>query len=337
MIQYIDKKKYLLDKIHFYNKLEINKLLLRNNIIVIIDKDIVKYFTAYFNKHKIKYILASHKNIATFENIIKELVNFKADKNTILVGIGGGEITDLTGFIASIYMRGVICEYIPTTLLAIVDAAIGGKNAINYYNIKNIIGTIYQPNNIYINIDYLNTLSIDEINNGYAEIIKISLLRSKKLLDFVYDYIKKGEYNSNILENIIKESIELKIQIVSDDEFDNNIRNLLNFGHTIGHILELNYNISHGEAIIIGMYYESLIAKELGLIDRNLLKEIDTYLSILKDNYTKYSLSSYLDYIYLDKKNNNGIINFPFIKSIGEGSLIKIKIEEIIKIINTIK
>lgn len=325
-----------LNKIEFCDIVKIDKMLksYKDNVVVIIDHSIVKYFSYFFKENKIKYIVVANKSIDTLMSVIKELVYIKADKSTVLVGMGGGQVTDLTGFVSSIYMRGLKCIYIPTTLLSMVDAAIGGKNAIEYNNIKNLLGTIRQVDNVYICSNLLNTLNENEWNDGYIEILKIALLRDKELLELLCNNKDTLKNNYKLLNDIIKRAVLLKLQIVEEDEYDNGVRNMLNFGHTIGHLLELTYNLSHGEAVLTGILYESRIARCLDLIDDKNLNDTINYVSLFTKKHIEYSFDDCIKYIYLDKKNRKGVIKFTYLKAIGEGCLIDLSLEKLIELLN---
>ncbi len=328
------------NNINFINSEQLADILSQNNIIVIASKNIVNLL---FEIHPViskKCIILSEdesiKSIKNLELILEKMINLNANKNTLLVGFGGGEISDITGFIASIFMRGIRVNFVPTTLLAMVDAAIGGKNAMNFKNIKNIIGTIYQPENIYINVKFLYSLQNKDIIDGMTEIIKISLLKNVFLLDKIKaNWNKIISRESEILSEIIRESINLKLKIVYEDEFDLNQRKLLNFGHTIGHLFELNYNISHGEAVLAGMYIESKIAYKMGFISNDLLKNIHNYLSLLNNfDEKKFDLKKIINEINYDKKITGKVIDFPVIDEIGNAKLAKVNLSEFVNIIN---
>ncbi len=324
------------DNISFCNLHTIKSLLNKDDIIIITDENIVKFYPEFFSDIVEKCIIISDKSFENFQKTITELVKRQAYKNTILYGIGGGEVTDFTGFIASIYMRGIQFNFVPTTLLAMVDAAIGGKNAINFAGIKNILGLINDAKNIYISTSFLDTLPHKEMKNGFVEIIKIALLKDKELLLKTFEYIKSNSNNKELLKEIIRDSISLKMQIVNEDKFDKGKRNILNFGHTIGHALETTYNITHGEAVLCGMYYESKIAEKIGLIDNRTFGEIDYYLRVFSEDFEKYEIKNCIEKIYFDKKNISGFINFPYVNSVGLGDLQKIDTVKFIDAISSI-
>jgi len=318
------------------SNLALAKILDNPNTILIIDSKILELYPNEFQKNNSKIIVIDDtvkiKNIKNFSTVIEKIIELKANKNTHLIGIGGGEITDLVGFVASIYMRGITVSFIPTTLLAMVDASVGGKNALDFGNIKNIIGTIYQPKNIFINLDFLKSLSQIQILSGFAEILKIGFLFDEKLLKNSIEIFNLNEPAK--LKTIIQKCIEYKLKIVAEDEFDNGKRKLLNFGHTLGHLLELEYNLSHGEAIGYGMILEMKLATVLNYTSCDVF---DAANKIISKYFTKslesFDLKNVIDKIIFDKKNIANKIAFTVIKEIGFSELIEIDIKDFQKLI----
>lgn len=253
------------------------------------------------------------------------------------MGIGGGNITDLTGFVATVYMRGIKVSFVPTTLLAMVDAAIGGKNAINIGNIKNIVGAVYLPQNVFICKNFIATTSQIEILSGMAEVIKIALLKDKTLLGNSLQILDVITHNTDmsilpnnaLLENIIKQSVQLKMDIVTKDKYSTGKRHLLNFGHTIGHALELQHNLPHGWAVAAGMLIETAIACKLKLTTPNILAQIRDIISnyyhfdaVNSDfNLNSINIKELAPFINLDKKITGANIIFPVIVDIGQSEL----------------
>ena len=288
------------------------------------------------------------KNLINVEKIIKYLVENQCTRNSLLIGFGGGVITDLTGFIASIYMRGIDYILIPTTLLSMVDASIGGKTGINFSNIKNLIGTFNEPKRIYIQPTLLFTLNKKEILNGFAEIIKYGLICDKDLFAYIetnlHTLIKDGcisPNNINQIKEIVIKCINYKTDIVSKDLFDYNHRMILNFGHTIGHAIESYYDyikISHGDAVYHGMIGATYISHKLEYISENEFEIIYNFInSIPKVDIKDIDYKQLLKLIKYDKKNLKGNNNFILLKSIGEAIIVdqvdENLIEETIKFI----
>ena len=267
------------------------------------------------------------KNFKTVSDIIKQLSKNNATRDTLLIGLGGGAITDIVGFVASIYMRGIEHIFIPTTLLSMVDASIGGKTGINFQNIKNLVGTFKNPNAIYIDIDFLSTLKKDIIIDGFSEIIKYGLIFDKF---FFNDIIKNFNYLINLkdkkkIEKIIMQSHQFKMQAVLEDQFDQNQRMVLNFGHTIGHALEANNkNMSHGQAIYAGMIIESFISYKLNLLSLENFLIIKNFLSpILTFSLNSIDSNKVLKFITFDKKQLNNAMHFVLLEDIGKTKIKK--------------
>lgn len=239
--------------------------------------------------------------------LIHALLQLKVDRETTLVAVGGGMITDLVGFVASVYMRGIPLVLIPTTLLCMVDAAIGGKTAIDTPFGKNLIGTTYHPKAIVIDLDILKTLPETQWSHGLAEIWKLGLV-----------------YNPSLLScdrlSLITPAIETKLQICAKDPMDQGIRRILNFGHTIAHALEAcsNYEISHGEAVLVGCLVESHLSMSLGYLSQSEFTTIETLYRTLPFKLPKsYQRARLLEAMTHDKKSALGKSRFVLIDAIG--------------------
>lgn len=254
------------------------------------------------------------KNIRTYEDIIKQLLDYEISRNELIIGLGGGVIGDIASFIASTIYRGINYIAVPTSLLAQVDSSIGGKTGIDFLNYKNIIGSFFQPNLVVIDPLTLKTLPKEEVVSGLGEIIKHGMIYDKTLID---DVKNKLGY-----EEIIHKSLLVKKHFVIDDEFDQANRMILNFGHTFGHAIELKYNLSHGLAVINGMLLAIKYGIDLGITNPNVLKYYQTLLCSLNIECLEIDYNNLLSDLKYDKKNFSGILKFIFIKDIGH-SLIK--------------
>ena len=201
------------------------------------------------------------KRLQHAEEICRWLLHFGAEKDDVLVAIGGGSIGDVTGFAASVYKRGIKLLHVPTTLIAQIDSSIGGKTAVNLDGVKNAVGTFYRADTL-IDVDFLKTLDAKQRQNGNGELLKYRML--DKNINEVY-------LHGNLTDTI-KACVAYKQQICEADPFDTDKRKVLNFGHTVGHALELSMGLSHGEAVASGLYYETLIAVKLGLCSATYLE-----------------------------------------------------------------
>jgi 3-dehydroquinate synthase len=260
-----------------------------------------------------------NKSLEFSAHIWQTLIENKADKQSLIINFGGGVVSDIGGFCASTYKRGIDFINIPTSLLAMADASVGGKTGIDFNEIKNSIGTFAQPKAVFINPDFLKTLPKRHFKNGLAEIFKMALIYDKKF----WAELKTIEPEDNA-ELLITKSVGLKNKLVLEDPFDNGVRKTLNFGHSIGHAMEAlllptTNALLHGEAIVIGMMIESHLALQKKLVVK---KEFDEVYSVLTNLFTppqisQLSLSSILEVLKNDKKNSNNKFRFALINKIG--------------------
>ncbi|MCX7883434.1 MAG: 3-dehydroquinate synthase [Caloramator sp.] len=292
-------------------QLENHKL---KNFYVITDENVYEIHRAYFDLLRDKVLGISiiragedFKNYETVSKLYEDMIKKDVNRKTTVMAIGGGVVGDLAGFIASTFMRGLKLVQIPTTLIAQCDSSVGGKNGYNFNNIKNLIGNIYQPDLVYIDVNFLKTLSSREYVNGMAEVIKYGFVCNKNFFNYLNEN-KKGimEREADKLLHIVYECVKIKGKIVEEDELDADKRHILNFGHTIGHGIESasHFNILHGEAVSIGMAAESFIALKLGLID---IKDYEKLISLLKFfnlpvKFSNLKIEEILEYIKKDKK-----------------------------------
>ena len=253
-----------------------------------------------------------YKNIDTILSILDRLFKAKFDRKSTLVALGGGVIGDMTGFVASIYQRGINFIQMPTTLLAQVDASVGGKTGVNNRYGKNLIGSFYQPKAVYIDPSFLDTLPKREFSAGVAEAIKMAVMFDKEFFEFLKD--ADLEKKENIIE-VIARSVKLKADVVNKDEKESGIRAVLNYGHTFGHVIEnlTNYKkYLHGEAVAIGIVMANSLAIKLGLLSQNEADDIKKVLE--KNNLPTYfkidSVEDFYEHFFLDKKSSNNKIAF---------------------------
>lgn len=263
------------------------------------------------------------KCIEVATHIWQRLIELKADKNTLLINVGGGVVSDLGGFVASVYKRGIDFINIPTSLLAMADASVGGKTGIDFLGVKNSIGTITQPKAVFVYIDFLETLSQQHLKNGLAEVFKMALI-----MDISFWKKLTTSQSSMSMTQVIIKSIQLKNRIVKKDPFEKNHRKALNFGHTVGHAVEaisLNAKqpLLHGEAIIVGMIIEAWLSYSKKLITKTELNEINTVLIKLfqPKPIPSNKLNGIIQRMQQDKKNKNGKLNFSILKGIGNYEL----------------
>jgi len=265
------------------------------------------------------------KSIKEYNRAIEQMIDFGCDRKSIVIALGGGVVGDVSGFIASTFMRGIKYFQVPTTLLSMVDSSIGGKTGINTSKGKNLIGTIYQPKAVFIDQNFLKTLPKDEVVSGLGEIIKYGIVLDFKFFNKVRNWIK--DLSNFPFEEAIEICCKLKSEIISKDEMDNGIRAVLNFGHTIGHALELKYGfnkLKHGEAVAYGMISASYISFRLKKISHEQYKLIFKTIRLLPlPTLDKLDVNEILTFIKRDKKYIKGKINFVTLKNIGSAAITK--------------
>jgi 3-dehydroquinate synthase len=271
------------------------------------------------------------KNLDSVEHIYHRLLELEADRSTVITGFGGGIVCDITGFAASTYMRGLRFNFIPTTLLAQVDASIGGKNGVNLSMYKNIIGTFSQPQFILVDFNLLKTLPQREITCGTVEIVKHALIASSSF--FTYLEKKMPELLSLdplVLEKTVFESIQIKSKIVGIDATEKGERRKLNFGHTFGHALEKIYGFPHGEAVCLGMILAIKISVARGLLSEKDKERILTLLNQLKlPTHLSLNKSVLLETIKKDKKRQGESVHFVLLSGLGNSEVVKLTYEQL--------
>ncbi len=264
-----------------------------------------------------------HKSLETAGHLYNELGSFHAERNTPILALGGGVIGDLTGFVAATYLRGVPLVQVPTTLLAQVDSSIGGKVALDYGTLKNKIGAFYQPKLVISDITVLKTLPSRQLRNGLAEVIKYAVIRDREFLTYIEEHLDMIEsFDTGALEEIVFRSAKIKAAVVEKDERDTGLRNILNYGHTIGHAIESvsDFRIAHGEAVAIGMVAAARISHEKGLLSQNELGRLKGVIERagLPTEPPKLNLPDVIKAMGHDKKIMNGRVRFVLPKTIGE-------------------
>lgn len=266
----------------------------------------------------------SFKTIATCFDIWKVLSDLNGDRKSLIINLGGGVITDLGGFVASCFKRGVDFINVPTTLLAMVDASVGGKNGVDLDNLKNQIGVINPANQVLIDTTYLATLPQNQMRSGLAEMLKHGLIQSEQYWSKMKDL---ANLTVSDLDQLIYESVQIKNKVVTTDPNENGLRKTLNFGHTLGHAIESYFlenenkeELLHGEAVAIGMILACFISeKQCGFPTSKLEDVTKTLLNTFqKVNISPDDYAAIIDLMKYDKKNTHGNINFVLLSDIGE-------------------
>jgi 3-dehydroquinate synthase len=270
-----------------------------------------------------------YKIQATVDTIVEQLIEMEADRKTVLVGVGGGVVTDITGYVASIYMRGISFGFVPTSLLAMVDASIGGKNGIDVGVYKNMVGVIRQPSFLLFDAMLLQTLPDDEWRNGFAEIIKHASIKDAAMFkELEQNDLSFYQKKKTAISALIQRNALLKTKVVQQDEFEKGDRKLLNFGHTLGHALENQYELSHGQAISIGMSYASSLSQKI-----NGFKNTDRVVALLDQyglpTFAEFDKEKAINVLKMDKKKTKDSIYFILLERIGKAFIKEISIQQL--------
>lgn len=308
---------------------------LYNNSIIVTDENVAKHHLKKFNVEKSIVIPAGeeHKNLETVSRLWKAFLENGLDRKSVVVALGGGVIGDLAGFAASTYMRGIDWIAVPTTLLAMVDASIGGKTGFDLPEGKNLIGSFHPPNLVAADPSLLRTLSDRDLRSGMAEVVKHGIIADPELFALCsngMDWVK------NNLEEIVKRAMAVKIKIIEDDPYEKGIRAALNLGHTVGHAVELvsGFTLSHGESVAIGMVVEAAYAARVGLASRSAVEAIESTLEKLglptriPDGMSHEAI---IRAMKVDKKKNAESIRFALPAEIGKVELVDVtNLEEVL-------
>lgn len=270
----------------------------------------------------------SSKDMGVIAHLTAKLVDMGATRSTILIGLGGGMITDLTGFIASIFMRGIRFGFVPTTLLAMTDAAIGGKNGVNLGMYKNMIGTIRQPEFILFDTLFLQSLPEKEWSNGFAEIIKYGCIFDVELFQDLSNHSLQFYRDNQVdLQRVINRCVSWKNKTVAEDEQEKNSRKLLNFGHTAGHAVEKLYDLPHGYAVAIGMGIACMLSEQHTGLDSEANRQLASTLQRY-DLPAQYIIHArdVTEVLKADKKRNNNSIDYILLRRMGEATIFPLSI-----------
>ena len=312
---------------------DLDQIIDKERVIIITDDNILNAHKSKFKKLNVICLKPGeeYKIQLTVDSVIEQLIRFQADRKSILVGVGGGVITDITGYVASVYMRGIKFGFVPTSLLAMVDASIGGKNGIDVGPYKNMVGIIRQPSFLYYDLSFLKTLPIAEWSNGFAEIIKHACILDKSLFSILEkSSLAKIMKDKALLSKVILRNVDLKSGIVKEDEFESGNRKLLNFGHTLGHALETQYELTHGQAVALGMVFAAcLSAQLLGFKHVDKLEEV--LIAYGLPTRTQFDVAKVFNILRMDKKRVSKMMNYVLLEKIGKGVIKPIDLDELEK------
>jgi len=311
----------------------LEELVSKENTILITDENVFQLQTEKFEGWKTIVIKAGeeHKQQSTVDYIITQLIALEADRKTFIVGVGGGVVTDITGYAASIYMRGLKFAFAPTTILAMVDASIGGKNGVDVGVYKNLAGLIKQPEFLLFDYSLLQTLPNEQWVNGFAEIIKHACIKDEVMFAKLEKYsFHDFTTDQSLIADLIEQNVSIKTAVVVSDEFEQGDRKLLNFGHTIGHAIENLHHLLHGHAISIGMVAACNLSEKINGFH---FEEAIRIVKLLAKYHLPVDVETEHEKIFevlkMDKKRSNNQMNFILLNKIGEAVIKPIELEKL--------
>lgn len=313
---------------------KVSELLPDRGVVIITDENVSRLYKDDFPSFPVLTVPAGEesKTIRMVSDLGTRLLEAGIDRSGFILAIGGGVVCDLAGFLAAVYMRGIGCGYVSTTLLSQVDASTGGKNGVNLGGVKNIIGTIRQPEFVICDPGMLATLPEDEFLSGLAELIKTAIIGDKGLFDLIEQHKDDIlERNSELLEILISRAVRFKAAVVSEDETEKGLRRILNFGHTFGHAIEMERKLKHGFAVAAGMELAACYSFENGICNREDMERIINILRLfnLTDHIT-IPAENMQKLIMHDKKKSGDEINFVFTCGPGNAVVRKVPATETI-------
>lgn len=309
------------------------------HLIIITDATVRSLYASFFPKKATVIEIGQgekNKTLQTVESIYTQLVSLDADRKSFILGIGGGIVCDVTGYVAATYLRGLRFGFISSTLLSQVDASIGGKNGVNFKGYKNMIGTFTQPEFVICDPDMLKTLPEEEFISGFAEIIKHACIQNSSMFSYLEENSERAlSRDPAVLQQLVYDSLIIKSKVVQQDEKEGGLRRILNFGHTFGHAYESLTGIAHGKAVSIGMVLAARLSVQKGYLSQSSCERIEQLIH-------RFGLPTSLDIskkellaaMQKDKKRENDIIHFILLNEIGDVAFTSIPITNLEGIIN---
>ena len=301
--------------------------------ILVTDENVRRYHGSAFPPFPVIQIGTgeSIKTMATLAAVYEQLVALQADRSTFLRAVGGGIVCDIAGFAASTYMRGLRFGFVASTLLAQVDASVGGKNGVNFQGYKNMVGVFNQPEFVICDLALLGTLPRREVLCGLAETVKHAAIADRELFDYLAAHTEAAlAGDAAVMERAVFDSVVIKSAVVNADEHEKGERIKLNFGHTVGHAVEKLSGIPHGEAVSIGMCAAADISVRLGRLSRDACRELKDLLTALGlPTTTTYRPSELLEALRRDKKRQADRVRFVLLADIGRAEVVSLTFEEL--------
>jgi len=339
----MEKKSYRFSsrKVDYYFDADfslLEKLVDKDRAVIITDENILAGQQKKFRGWKTIVIKPGekYKVQATVDEVINQLIGIETDRKSFIIGVGGGVVTDITGYVASVYMRGVRFGFVPSSILAMVDASVGGKNGIDVGVYKNLVGVINQPEFLLYDISLLKSLPEDEWVNGFAEIIKHACIKDAKMFDELANHnLAFYQKKKSALSRLITRNVMIKSAVVQKDEFEHGDRRLLNFGHTVGHAIENVYSLPHGKAISIGMVVACLISEQLAKFKdtKNVVELLEKYKLPVQ---TTMDSRKVFEILKMDKKKISQTIKYVMLNKIGKGVVQSISMDDMEKLLHSI-
>jgi 3-dehydroquinate synthase len=312
----------------------VNKLLPDRSVVIITDDNVRGLYEDRFPEFPLFSITPGEgsKKLEVIEHLAEKLLEAGIDRTGFILAVGGGVVCDIAGFLASVYMRGIRCGYVSTSLLSQVDASTGGKNGVNLGDSKNMLGNIRQPEFVICDPAMLVTLPEQEFLSGLAELIKTAVIGDKDLFDLIeQSFTEIMNRDRDLLTVLVAKSVKFKASVVSEDERENGLRRILNFGHTYGHAIELQKAVKHGFAVASGMEIAAEFSFERGLIrtcDKERIINLLRKFGLLETHIISDDQIEQL--IMHDKKKSGNDIHFVFTKGIGKAVVEKISVGDVI-------
>ena len=311
----------------------IRKYIPSENVVIITDTNVRRYYLKDFPPYEIIEIGTGEKikDLDTVQSLYRKLVELEADRSSFIIGIGGGIVCDIAGFVASTYMRGVRFGFVSSTLLSQVDASVGGKNGVNFNGYKNMVGVFNQPEFVICDMNLLRTLPENEVLCGLAEIVKHAAIADSDMFSYLEEHYEKAlELDNVVIEKLIYDSLVIKSSIVNRDEKEEGERKKLNFGHTFGHAIEKATGVPHGEAVGVGMLVAAKLSAKRGHLQSEDVKRIEELLKKLKlPTILPIDKGTILDALRKDKKRRGDTIDFVLLHGIGKAVVEEISMKEL--------
>jgi 3-dehydroquinate synthase len=311
---------------------DLSRLIPSEKVFIITDTNVRGFYGKKFPKGEVLTIQPGEdsKTLSVAGELCRKLLDAGADRSSFILGIGGGVVCDIAGLVASVFMRGVRHGFVSTTLLSQVDASIGGKTGVNIGQWKNMIGTFRQPEFVLCDHTMLATLPDEEFYSGLGELLKNAIIRDRQLFfDISGSLDRLCDRDSEALEEMIFRAVKIKAAIVMRDPFEKNIRRILNFGHTFGHVLETYYSLPHGIAVMEGMLVAAALSVWAGELSNSELHMIEKALEKAGVSEMHVMPGNIISLISKDKKSEGGDINFVLLRSVGKAVIRKIPVKEI--------